>query len=58
MTDSRAVGFVLLSALIGWVVAVAATRGWDEPAILFWAAVIAFGGGAVFYLAETSNLPR
>lgn len=53
MVRTYEVGFVFATALLGWLVAVTVTRGWSEPPIVFWAAVLTFGAAAVLYAAET-----
>lgn len=56
MARTVELGFVLGTALVGWLVAVTVTGGWGEPPIVFWAAVLTLGAAAALYAAETVRI--
>lgn len=56
MVRTVELGFVLGTALLGWLVAVTVTGGWSEPPVVLWAAVLAVGGAAALYAAETVRI--
>jgi hypothetical protein len=57
MVETEEVGFVLGTGVLAWLAAVTLTDGWNEPVILFWAAVITVGVSIGFLAAEEIELP-
>lgn len=56
MVRTVELGFVLGTALLGWLVAVTVTGGWSEPPVVVWAAVLAVGGAVAVYAADAVQL--